>query len=46
MIFVTDVIGYIKNMEKTDVRSKTTPVLRRVILTLLLERYIFQFKFY
>ncbi|CAG7891536.1 unnamed protein product, partial [Brassica rapa] len=32
-----DVIGYIKNMEKTDVRSKTTPVLRRVILTLLLE---------
>ncbi|CAN7024172.1 unnamed protein product [Brassica rapa subsp. trilocularis] len=26
-----DVIGCIKNIEKTDVRSKTTPVLRRVI---------------
>ncbi|ESQ44693.1 hypothetical protein EUTSA_v10003346mg, partial [Eutrema salsugineum] len=32
-----DVIGYIKNMDKADVRSQTTVNLRRVTLTILLE---------
>ncbi|XP_019098211.1 PREDICTED: uncharacterized protein LOC104773462 [Camelina sativa] len=32
-----DAIGYIKHMDKTDVRTTTTPTLRKVTLTLLLE---------
>ncbi|KAL1218145.1 Replication protein A 70 kDa DNA-binding subunit B [Cardamine amara subsp. amara] len=32
-----DAIGYIKHIEKTDVRSKATHALRRVTLTLMLE---------